>query len=132
MHEVKRNPNQSPDPNYGIIEFSQNWNNKLNSTSFTTLRLSNISKYKVGKCFNVFLKSSKPDDFLFHVKIVDVKTVYYSSINNYISHLDSGYPPETLKNILFKMYSQKTSINADTMFSFVLFTKVINTQTAQK
>ena len=38
------------------ITFSYNWNNKLGRKAFTTIRLYNPNKYKIGETYNINLK----------------------------------------------------------------------------
>ena len=101
------------------IDFSYNWNNKLNSMYFTTLRLYNPVKYAVGKRHHVRLKTK--DGWITcygYAVIQDVRKVLGSELNDFIS-LDTGYSLEETKNILSKMYKGKNIDN--TLFSLVLY-----------
>ena len=82
------------------INFSYNWNNKLDCKAFTTLRLSNRNKYKIGETYAVNLKSK----FIKNAQIIDIKTIWLHQINDYITYLDTGYNKEECINIIKKMY----------------------------
>ena len=79
------------------LEFSFNWNNKLNCNYFTTLRISakwmhhTVVVLKCKKQFKV-------------VKLLDAKKLYTSQLNDWICYLDTGYNKIDTLNILGKMY----------------------------
>ena len=101
-----------------IINFSYNWNNKLNCKAFTTFKLKNVNKYQIGKEYNILLKKQ----LLKSAIIEDIKTIYFNQINEFIARVDTGYSAEETKNILKKMYSK---INIETQpFSFILLSTV--------
>lgn len=104
-----------PTPN---INFSYNWNNKLNCKAFTTIRLKNSNKYQIGKEYKILLKK----ELLKPAIIEDIKTIYFNQINEFIARVDTGYSALETKNILKKMYSK---INFETQpFSFILLSTV--------
>lgn len=101
------------------INFSTNWNNKLDCMAFTTIRLRNSNKYQIGREYKIILKK----DFKKNARIEDIKTIYFNQINEFIAHLDTGYSAHETKNIIKKMYSK---INLETQpFSFILL-KTLN------
>lgn len=100
------------------INFSYNWNNKLNCKAFTTIRLKNVNKDQIGKEYNILLKKQ----LLKSAIIEDIKTIYFNQINEFIARVDTGYSAEETKNILKKMYSK---INLETQpFSFILLATI--------
>ena len=95
------------------IKFSYDWNQKLDGNYFTTIRLQNSDKYRVGIRHRVFLKNKE----IGVAEIVDVKVIVLSNLNAFICGLDTGYSVEETKNILRKMYR-----NADReYFNLVLY-----------
>jgi hypothetical protein len=82
------------------INFSYNWNNKLQCRAFTTLR---PSEYKVGDIYEVMLKY-KP---LGQAKVVAVKRIEVSKINDFIAYLDTGYSVKECAAIIERMYQRK-------------------------
>lgn len=102
-----------------IINFSTNWNNKLDCMAFTTIRLRNSNKYQIGKEYKIILKKN----FKKNTRIEAIKTIYFNQINEFIAHLDTGYSAHETKNIIKKMYSK---VNLETQpFSFILL-KTLN------
>ena len=97
------------------LNFSYNWNGKLNCTFFTTLRRANPEKYRVGSRFAVEFKNSQ----LGIVEVVDCKNVTLNSLNDWVLALDTGYTGNAGKDIFRKMYKLKD--NEDLLLSFVLF-----------
>ena len=97
-----------------IINFSTNWNNKLDCMAFTTIRLKNSAKYQIGKKYEIHLKNTLKK----RARIEDIKTIYFDQINQYIAYIDTGYSLEEVKKILIKMYPK---INVQTQpFYFIL------------
>lgn len=98
-----------------IIEFSYNWNKKLDCNVFTTIRVKNENKYQVGNEFDVHLvgKSIKK------VKIVAITYFVLKNINEFIAQIDTGYSrAETIK-IMERMYGKKVH-SPDFIFSIIL------------
>lgn len=83
-----------------VINFSTNWNNKLDCKCFTTLRLKNPKKYQLNKQYLINLKKNA----IKKAEIIAIKTIYFKDINEYIASLDTGYSLEETKNIILKMY----------------------------
>lgn len=83
------------------LEFSYNWNEKLNCKYYTTLRLSN--NYKIGKTYLVYLKG-KPHS---KGKIISRRQFHIHAINEFVAYLDTGYNATKCKDILKKMYKYK-------------------------
>lgn len=92
------------------LEFEQNWNNKLNCNSFTTIRLHNPRKYCIDAVMSVYLKGIWKGD----VKVLDVKTISLDQINNYISMLDMGLSPDKGKEVIRTMYKKYPGVNWQT------------------
>jgi len=96
------------------INFSTNWNNKLDCKCFTTIRLKNEKKYQHNKVYGIYI-NKKP---VKKAEIIDIKTIFFNQINEYIAMLDTGYSAHEAKEILKKMYP---NINLETQpFSFIL------------
>lgn len=96
------------------ISFSYNWNNKLQSKFFTTIRALNPGKYRVGIKHEVVFKG----DRIGIAEVVSVKAIYGRDINEYIAGLDTGYSVDDTLKILSRMYKCDASTK---QFSFVLY-----------
>lgn len=105
-----------------IINFSYNWNNKLNCKSFTTLRLSH--KYSTGDKVEITLKNK----FHCNAEIIDIKRFHLENINNYVAYLDTGYDEIECQNILKKMYKNKNIDWDNQNIYFILLKKIENTK----
>ena len=79
------------------LEYSFNWNNKLNCNYFTSLRVSEKWMHHTV----VILKCKKQFKV---VKLLDAKKLYTSQLNDWICYLDTGYNKIDTLNILGKMY----------------------------
>jgi hypothetical protein len=100
------------------LNFSFNWNNKLDCKCFTTLRLRNPNKYFLNAEFEVFLK----DEFKGKVIVTEIRHIKMHDINEFIARLDTGYSKDECKNILQRMYKNADWTNQD--ISFILLTKI--------
>lgn len=83
-----------------IISFSYSWNNKLDCSAFTTIRIHQPSKYVVGSIYEVNLKGKLHGRY----KILDIKHFKLSQINEFVARLDTGYSKEECTSIIKKMY----------------------------
>jgi len=82
------------------INFSYNWNNKLNCKAYTTIRLYNPSKYRIGEKCDITLKRK----FHHNGEIIDIKNFYLKDLNNFVALIDTGYSLEECRDIILKMY----------------------------
>ena len=85
-----------------VLNFSHNWNNKLDCKAFTTLRISN--KFELEETIQIKLKG-KPIEGVFQCK--DKRIFKLDDINEFIARLDTGYSASECKEILKKMYKNK-------------------------
>ena len=98
------------------IKFSYNWNRKLGNIAFTTFRMHNEGKYKVGERYKIECKGVVP----FNAIILDIRKLKLEQINEFIARIDTGYSLEEFKTIVRRMYKEK----ADTgLFDFILLLK---------
>lgn len=98
------------------IDFTYNWNNKLDCKCFTSIRVRNDKKFIIGENYMIFLN----DKFLSDATIVDIKNFKIENLNNFMAHIDTGYSIDQTIKILQKMYKE----NFDKQeYSFILFKK---------
>ncbi len=99
------------------IKFSYDWNNKLNGTFFTTIRLANVGKYQVGRTHSVFLSKKKEEILLGKAEIQALHVITINHLNPFICGLDTGYTVEEAQKMLRRMYK-----NADKeWFNLILY-----------
>lgn len=96
------------------INFSYNWNNKLNCKAFTTVRLRNDSKYFTNNVYSISLtrKDNVIENFN-NAKCVAIKHFKLSALTEFIAHVDTGYSKAEFETILKRMYQNK-NINWET------------------
>lgn len=90
-------------PSFQRINFSKNWNNKLNCFFFTTIRPVS-EKYKSGERFDIRIN----DVFYCYADLIEIKTLTISQITerNY-NILDSGLNASEFYDLMSKFYSKK-------------------------
>ena len=86
------------------INFSYNWNNKLNNKAFTTLRLHNPHKYKQGERYRI----ENSGQLRGIAVLKEIRTFTLASLNNFITFLDTGYNVSETKELLQRMYKAKS------------------------
>lgn len=87
--------------------FSYNWNNKLDNKAFTTIRLKQEKKYVIGQECKIILEpKGKEAETKGIAKIVDIKHFKLSSLNNFMSYIDTGYSKEECEKIIRRMYGK--------------------------
>jgi len=102
------------------LEFSQNWNNKLDCDFYTAIRMRNDKRYFVGKRFRVLLKGKE----IHHAEIVKGSHFKIYHLNSFITYLDSGYPVMEFISMFKKMYSKKNIDWETDEIVFVLLKKI--------
>lgn len=81
------------------IHFKTNWNNKLDCTCFTSLRLS--GSFEVGQIVEVFCNGNIKGA----ATVIDKKRLEsIESINDWVAYLDTGYNAIQCRDIIRKMY----------------------------
>jgi hypothetical protein len=82
------------------LDFSANWNNKLDCKCFSTIRIYNQAKHFKGNQFDVFLNKKYKN------KVIVLGTIItkLNELSDYICYLDTGYSREETIAILQKMF----------------------------
>jgi hypothetical protein len=82
------------------LEFSTNWNNKLDCNCFTTIRIYNPTKHFKGNEFDIYLKKK----FRAKAVVLEVIFIKLKQLSDYACYLDTGYNSEETINLFKKMY----------------------------
>jgi hypothetical protein len=82
------------------IQFSYNWNNKLECKAFTTIRLFQPEKHVKGMAVVYTIKGVEKG----FGRIEEVKVFYLANLNPYMSYLDTGYSVVECTKIIKTMY----------------------------
>lgn len=102
------------------LKFSYNWNKKLDSTFFTTLRLS--GRFNIADEVNILLTEKKETKNKGLAICRGKKRLFLEQINEYIAGLDTGYNAAECKNIIKRMYPKVTDWKTQPIY-FYLFQK---------
>lgn len=91
------------------LKFSFNWNNKLSCGSFTSIRMWNPEKYRIGNTLHVVLtkKDGTVKTDYGDAVIADIRRIKLDQINEFVARLDTGYDAERCKDLLRTMYKNK-------------------------
>ena len=90
------------------ISFTTNWNNKLNCSAFSTIRISN-EVYKVGEHYEVKIKKRVQGQF----RIVEKKTFLLKNISEGMAWIDTGYGRTQTIDIIKRIHNSR-NYNWDT------------------
>ncbi|MPR37097.1 hypothetical protein [Salmonirosea aquatica] len=113
---------------YERLDFSYNWNNKLDCKAFTTLRLLNPKRYFIGAKFEVFYKNKTYG--IFEVKKLTPLTP--EGITDLIAYLDTGYNANECRDVLRTMYKNKPNFNDSTPLAYCLLVQVVKPEVSPK
>jgi hypothetical protein len=86
--------------NFAKIDFSYNWNNKLESKACTTFRLKSAKYMDKEELFLSYFKNLPRKVY----ELVDYKILKLSQVNEWIAYIDTGYSLEDFKKVVNKMY----------------------------
>lgn len=102
------------------INFSHNWNNKLDCRAFTTLRLFDPENHRSGR---VLFVRGKDKDYGAH-EIKDVRVITLDRVNEFIAYLDTGYCAAETQKLIKTMYKNKNIDWATQKLALILLVKV--------
>ena len=92
------------------LEFTENFNNKLNCTCFTTIRLHHPVRNAIGAVKQIYLKGVWKGD----AKIMHAATLTLDRINLPIAKLDTGLLPDECRRLIRTLYKNRPGINWET------------------
>lgn len=98
------------------LNFSYNWNNKLNCNAFTTIRLYYDGRFNINDEYEITLKG----EHFKYAKVVGIKTFKLPQLNDFMAYIDTGYDAQKTKDIIKKMYSNKFDDIDNVMFCYIL------------
>lgn len=92
------------------MEFSENYNNKLNCTCFTTVRLHAPIQNAIGAVKQIYLKGVWKGN----ARVIHAATITLDRINLPMAKLDAGLSPDELCRLLKACYRNRPGINWET------------------
>lgn len=87
----------------GDICFSNNWNGKLRTHFFTTIRLDNPVYYEVGSYYRII----NGGNYAFDAKLHKVQKCLLHQLPEITCYLDTGYSKKETVELFEKMYKHK-------------------------
>lgn len=99
------------------LSFNYNYNNKLLCRSFTTLRL-DTGKFKPGQSYIIDCNGVPRFDAV----VLEVKSLAWNDLNEFIARVDTGSSLEKLKDLLKNIYGDDAD---QKRYSFILLTRKI-------
>lgn len=102
--------------------FNKNYNNKLNNETFTTFRLANAEKFKVGTKFTVKLRTGNGMINHGEYEVIKHRELDQHQVNDWMAQIDCATDPEGLHSIMRECYPNE--INSKSKYSYVLLKKV--------
>jgi len=108
------------------LNFTSNWNNgKLSNHSFSTIRLRDDVRFKVGDEFSPVLVNSKKEiiNGFLPAKIVYIRHFLLSELTETEARMDTGYGKFQTIGILTKMHGYKEIDFNLKHFSFIILSR---------
>lgn len=106
------------------LNFSCNWNRKLDCDVFSTIRLWNPPKHFEGKQVEVYDNSVSPARYKGRAVYVIVSEFTLRQLKPAAAMLDTGYDLEQTKSIIRTMYNKKVP-NVETQpFAYCILQKI--------
>ncbi len=109
------------------IKFTFNWNKKLETDNFTTIRLENPYKYKVGEVYNILQVDKGRTLDRGQGKIIELCTIKLHHLKKINCILDTGYGLNETKDIIYKMYPGKDWSKQELYYMLIRKVKQTNT-----
>lgn len=106
------------------LTFSHNWNRKLDSEVFSTIRLWNPEIHYEGKEVEIYDNSTNPGKYKGRGKYAIVSEFKLNQLKPAAAMLDTGYPLDETINIIKTMYFKKVSDLEKQSFAYIIIKKV--------
>lgn len=89
------------------LNFSYNWNHKLDCNGFTTFRPFNSTIHYTGAHYDIFLNTKEKIFDLGTAKVITMYKMKLEKVTPAIALLDTGYSLEEFKKIITTMYKNR-------------------------
>jgi len=106
-----------------IVKFSENWNNKLNNHSFSTIRLENHGKYIKNHVYIIVVFDVKSKNFIEvgKAQLVASSSFTLGMLSDTMAFIDANMSAVKLKTMLSRMYSKKVDDVLSCRFNMLVF-----------
>ena len=102
------------------LEFSTNWNNKLDCKCFSAIRIYNPTKHFKNNLFEIYLQRKYKGKAV----VLGVIKTYLDQLSDYICYLDTGYNKAETVELIQKMYKSKNIDFKKQQITILLLQKV--------
>ncbi len=82
------------------INFSENWNNKLNCTAFTTIRKAREKYYQLNHSYQINLNRKR----IGKARLIKIRIITLHTVNEYVSRLDTGLSTDEFRKLMIELY----------------------------
>lgn len=106
------------------LNFSNNWNGKLNCNIFSTIRRHNTAIHYAGRIVDIYDQSTTPAKYRGKGEYLHVFPFMLHQLKPAMALLDTGYGVEETKNILRTMYKNKCANVDQELFDYCLIKKI--------
>lgn len=106
------------------LNFSTNWNKKLDCDFFSTIRLWNEAVHYEGKEVEIYDNSTKQSRYKGRGKYVIVSRFKLCQLKPANAMLDTGYSLEETRNIIRTMYHKKINNVEQADFAYIIVQKI--------
>lgn len=105
------------------LTFSANWNNKLFGSIFSTIRLQNPEKWKIGDVWTIKLKSNLGDVTVCTAEVIDVVPTEINSLTS-IACIDTGLSLEQTKKMFREWYQKYATPENEIFLHYIVFRRI--------
>jgi len=106
------------------LDFSHNWNNKLQCNVFSTIRRHLPAVHYHGKIVEVYDCSHNPARFIGRAEYILVSPIKLHQLKPAMALLDTGYGLNETKEILINMYKNKVDDVHQESFCYCILKKI--------
>lgn len=104
--------------------FSTNWNNKLQCTCFSTIRLRNDKRYMLNKSFDIVSRAGSANVDWGKARIVSITHFRLSQLTEAMAFIDTAYGRSECQGIIRTIYKNIVSNFETQDFSFIILKKI--------
>jgi hypothetical protein len=111
------------------LNFTTNWNKKLDCDVFSTIRRANSEVHYVGREVEIYDNSISPARYKGRGIYAIVSEFKLNQLKPSAAMLDTGYPLDETLNIIRTMYSKKVQNIEQHPFVYIIIRKIKTTST---
>lgn len=114
------------------LNFSHNWNSKLDCDCFSTIRLYNAAVHFIGREVKIYDNSTTPARFKGYGVYMVCEPFKLSQLKPAAAMLDTGYSLDETRNIIRTMYKNKVKDIETESLVYIVVKKIKPVEKQQK